>query len=150
MIVLLLGIAGLIIAGLAFYAGKLLFLLSKQKKKQQAVRAERVYNITNSIETIALAMKQQQCDLSEGAIRVCHLLEALPIQPLPNFHEKFPHIFSLFEAIRHFATLDARQALNKQERRKQDLEREEIESHHENNVLDELPDIMSFCVKLRT
>jgi hypothetical protein len=150
MIGLLLGIAGLIIAGLAFYAGKLLFLLSKQKKKQHVARTERIKSITQSIETISLAMKQQQCDLSEGAIRVCHLLEALPIQPLPNFHNKFPHIFSLFEAIRHFATHEARQALNKQERRKQDMEREEIESHHENNVLDELPHIMSFCVNLRT
>lgn len=147
---LFLGIGGIIIAGLAFYAGRLLFLLSKQNKKQQAARKERIHNITQSIETISLAMKQQQCDLSEGAIRVCHLLEALPIQPLPDFSDKFPQIFSLFEAIKHFATLDARQALNKQERRKQDLEREEIESSYENSVLKELPHIMSFCAQLRS
>ena len=146
----MLALAGaLIIAGLAFYAGRLLYLLAQQKERQQKARASRVDNITESIETIAKAMEQQQCDLSEGAIRICNLLEALPIDPKPDFRKKFPHIFTLFVAISGFATLDARKALDKKTRRAQDREREEIESQHESSVLTELPAIMHFCTEIR-
>ena len=149
MFVFLVIAGGLVIAGLAFYAGRLLFLLAQQNQRKQATRQARIENITESIETIAKAMDQQQCDLSEGAIRICNLLEALPIDPKPDFREKFPSIFTFFSAISGFATLEARQALDKKTRRAQDREREEIESHHETSVLAELASIKHFCTEIR-
>ena len=150
MIWLILAFAALVIIGLAFYAGKLLFLLSKQNQRQKAARAERIKTISQSISTIAMAMEQQQCDLSEGTIRICNLLEALPVQPLPNFNDEFPAIFTLFKSISHFATLEARQALDKKTRRQQDMQREEIESKFESQVLQELPAITRFCAQLNS
>lgn len=131
-------VALLIIAALGVYAGKLLFMLKQQNERQKAAREARLANITESIETIAKAMEQQQCDLSEGAIRICRLLQLLP-QPETSYRESFPHIHALFVAVSGFAVLDARKALSKQERRKQDKAREEIESQHESKVLTELP-----------
>ncbi|MCP5011330.1 MAG: DUF2489 domain-containing protein, partial [Aestuariibacter sp.] len=68
----------LIIAALGVYAGKLLFQLQAQTKKQQAARAQRMETIFESIHTISRAMQQQQCNVSEGAIRICRLFAALP------------------------------------------------------------------------
>lgn len=59
-------IAAAIVAGLAFYAGKLLFQLKVQKEKQQAQieklkvkAAERNAKIADSINLIARAMKEK-------------------------------------------------------------------------------------------
>ena len=84
------GIALLIILGLGFYAGKLLFLLNQQKKRQEAARQSRIVNITDSVIVIAKAMDQQQCDLSEGVIRIVNLLNALPISSPPDFKAQYP------------------------------------------------------------
>ena len=93
-------------------------------------------------------MEQQQCDLSEGAIRICNLLNALPLSTPPDYRARFPHIHALFVAVSGFAILEARQKLSKAERRKQDRAREQIESEHESKVLKELPLIKSFCSEL--
>ncbi|GLR71251.1 DUF2489 domain-containing protein [Agaribacter marinus] len=122
-------IAGaLIVIGLGIYAGRLLFLLQAQNNRQSAVRDKRIDTITDSVQTIAFAMQQQQCDLSEGVIRLWNLLEAIPILPHPNFQQHYPGVYELYSRIQHFPTLDARQALTKQQRREQDKEREQIES----------------------
>ncbi len=98
--------------------------------------------------TITLAMEQQQCELSEGAIRVVNLLDALPLRSPPDYREKFPHIHRLFIEISGFAILEARQKLSAKEKWQQDKEREQIESEHESKVLSELPDIRQFCQQL--
>lgn len=148
MIAFLLVIGGVIIAGLAFYAGRLLFMLRQQQQRQARARASRIDSITQSIQTIAMAMSQQQCDLSEGVIRICNLLNALPLDPQPAYSNLFPHIHGLFNKVDHFATHEARMALSKQERRQQDKTREEIESQYENQVLEELEKITNFCSSL--
>lgn len=127
-----------IILGLGFYAGKLLFQLKQQTQKQEQARRSRIDTITESIRTIALAMEQQQCDLSEGVIRICNLLDAIPVLPQPNYAKEYPATYGLHEKIRHFPTHDARNALTKQERRQQDKEREEIESQYESDVIKEV------------
>lgn len=134
-----------IIAVLGFYAGSLLFKLKQQNDKRQQVTASRIENITESVEIIAKAIEQQQCEVSEGAIRICRLLEALPLSPQPDFRKKFPAIFDLFIAVSGFAILEERKKLSKSEIRKQDKARLEIESEHETSVLKELPDIIQFC-----
>ncbi|MFC3094197.1 DUF2489 domain-containing protein [Alteromonas sediminis] len=141
--ILLLG--ALIIAALAFYAGRLLFLLKKQNERQAVARQKRVATITESVTTIAMAMSQQQCDLSEGAIRICRLLDALPLDPKPDYDQRFPHIYGLFIKVSGFDTHEARMALDKRERRRQDRAREEIEAEYESRVLGELEKITTFC-----
>lgn len=142
------GIALLIIIGLGFYAGKLLFLLKQQKAQQEATRNGRVKSISESIALIAKAMEQQQCELSEGVIRIVNLLNALPLVEPPNYKAQYPHIHSLFIEVSGFAILEARQKLTKAERRKQDLAREQIESEYESKVLAELPALQAYCETL--
>jgi hypothetical protein len=142
------GVALLIILGLGFYAGKMLFLLKQQKARQEATRQSRVENITESLVLIAKAMDQQQCDLSEGVIRIVNLLNALPIVDQPDYKTKYPHIYALFTEVSGFAILEERQKLSKAERRKQDIAREQIESEYESKVLSELPALQAYCETL--
>ena len=93
-------------------------------------------------------MEQQQCDLSEGVIRIVNLLAALPLTSPPDFKAEYPSIHALFVDVSGFAMLDARKELSKLERRKQDVAREQIESEHESNVLSELPKLKRYCESL--
>ncbi|NDV90888.1 DUF2489 domain-containing protein [Alteromonas sp. 345S023] len=137
-----------IILALGFYAGRLLFLLKQQNKRQQKAKDERIETITESVFTIAKAMEQQQCDLSEGVIRIVNLLDALPLEAPPNYKSKFPHIHALFIEVSGFAILEKRQQLTKAERRKQDIAREQIEAEHESRVLSELEGLKMYCSEL--
>lgn len=136
----------LIIVGLGFYAGKLLFQLKQQKQRQAKARQDRVDNITLSIRTIALAMEQQQCDLSEGVIRLCNLLDAIPLLPQPDYPGLYPAIHGLYDSIKHYPTHEARNQLTKQERRKQDRERENIAAQYETDILKELQTLKSLTL----
>ncbi|MBO7921406.1 DUF2489 domain-containing protein [Alteromonas sp. KS69] len=138
-------VALLIIVALGFYAGRLLFQLKQQNQRQQKVRDERIKTISESIYTIAKAMEQQQCDLSEGVIRIVNLLGALPILSPPDHKASYPHTYALFVEVSGFAVLEDRQKLSKQEKRKQDIAREQIESDYESKVLSEMPAIKAYC-----
>ncbi|MDO6566740.1 DUF2489 domain-containing protein [Alteromonas sp. 1_MG-2023] len=138
-------VALLIIVALSYYAGRLLFQLKQQNQRQKKIRDERIESISESIITIAKAMEQQQCDLSEGVIRIVNLLGALPILSPPDHKASYPHTYALFLEVSGFAVLEDRQKLSKQERRKQDIAREQIESDYESKVLSEIPAIKSYC-----
>jgi hypothetical protein len=136
---ILLGTFGaIIIIALGVYAGKLLFVLMQQKARQQAARDKRIDSIVQSIQTIAFAMQQQQCNYSEGAIRICNLLKALPIENIPDYSLVFPQLHSLFDIIKDYPTHEERSALSKQEIRKQDRQREQIESEAESGIQEEI------------
>lgn len=134
----------LIILGLGFYAGKLLFQLKQQNSKQAKMRTERIENIMVSVRTIAMAMAQQQCDLSEGVIRLTNLLNALPILPAPDFRKEYPAIYTLHDAIAQFATHEKRSALSKKERRLEDKARESIEAQYESKIMDEVERLQKY------
>ena len=144
MMILLFILAVLIIAGLSFYAGKLLWQLKQQRNKQQQVRHTRIQTITDSIQVIAKAMEQQQCDLSEGCIRLCNLLQAMPLETPPDYPKLFPAIFDLFQKVEHMPTHKEREQLPKRERLKQDMQRAEWESELETSILPELEKLKSF------
>ncbi|MGB3725671.1 MAG: DUF2489 domain-containing protein [Glaciecola sp.] len=135
--IVLILLGALIIIGLGLYAGKLLFLVNAQQSKQQAVRDKRIASMQSSIQTIAFAMQQQQCDLSEGVIRICRLLESLPLDPLPNYVAKYPSVHALFDKVKDYPTHEARANLPKKTRREQDREREQFESELESAILKE-------------
>jgi hypothetical protein len=135
-VLIVLGVA--IILGLSFYAGKLLSQVNEQKQKKDKLRQDRVTNIMQSVHVIALAIEQQQCDLSEGVIRLTNLLDALPLSPQPKFAELYPAIYGLYYKISHFATHEARASLTKKERRQQDKDRMAIEADFETSIIDEV------------
>lgn len=145
---LAIGVGLFVILVLGFYAGKLLFQLKAQKERQNKARQTRIDNITESIRTISLAMEQQQCNLSEGVIRICNLLDAMPITPQPDYVAEYPSIHELYGKIQQFDTHEARNLLPKIERRKQDTEREQLESEFETLVLTEVGLLKSLVVNL--
>lgn len=142
----LLLIALSIIAGLAFYAGSLLFRLKVQLNRREQKTRQRIATISESIQTIAHAVEQQQCNLSEGCIRVYHLLEGLPVKDKPDFSLKFPNLYSLYTQIKHLPTHQARKEQSKIETRNQDLKRQAIEAQLETDILQEMSVLKHFSV----
>ena len=109
----------LIIAGLGVYAGKLVFQLQQQNARQKDAREKRLVVMFESIHTIARAMQQQQCNVSEGTIRICRLLRALP-EEARDYAGEYPAIHTLFTEVSGFAILEDRKALSKQQRFNED------------------------------
>jgi len=139
-------VGALIIIGLSIYAYQLMSQVRQQQNQKDAVRLKRVASMQESIQTIAFAMQQQQCDLSEGVIRICRLLEAMPVVPHPDYAAEFPYTHELFEKVKSYPTHEARAALSKRQRREQDKERQEIESILESKILLETEVLRKFEV----
>lgn len=135
-----------VIGCLAFYASSLLLKLNKQKRLQGQKRQQRVLRITQSIQTISLALEQQQCNLSEGCIRLYHLLECIPIDNRPDYSQHYPALYGLYEKVNKLATHDDRKQLKPSELRKQDEQREEDESQLESKILVEVSKLKNFTI----
>lgn len=142
LITIILVAAVLIIAALAFYAGQLLFQLKRQKQQQHAAVKQREDYLRQSIQTIAQALDQQQCGLSEGSIRLCVLLENF--DQASDHAERFPALHELYGRIKHMPTHKAYSELPKPERRRMQLEREEHEAELESQILKEIQVLKSF------
>jgi len=127
-------LGALIILGLSVYAGILFSRLHKQNKEIAVGEAKRLEYLHESIATIALAMQQGQCELSEGCIRIAVLLENMPNAEKHGFAQRFPAIHSMFDKIKHMPTHDARKKYPKQEIRKMDREREQLEVDMETDI----------------
>ncbi|GAC26906.1 DUF2489 domain-containing protein [Brumicola pallidula] len=138
------GFGAILVIGLIIYTGRLLFLLKQQKARQQSAISKRVDSMVQSIQTIAFAMQQQQCNYSEGAIRICSLLKALPIENIPDYSLSFPKLHALFDKIKNYPTHEERGALSKQERRQQDKQREQVESEAESGIQEEIVRLRGF------
>ncbi len=147
MTMLLLFAALIIIAVLAFYAGSLLFKLKSQNAIREQKTQQRLTSISQSIQTIAMAVEQQQCNLSEGCIRLFHLLEALPINDRPNFSEQYQGVYALYEQVKNLPTHQARAEQSKAEIRQQDKLRESFEKEHHAQILTDMQQLKSFSVE---
>lgn len=124
----LLAVVGIVVvAGLSVYAGLLLARLRAQNKSIAVGEAKRTNYLHESIHTIALAMQQEQCPLSEGCIRIAVLLDNLPDATHAGYATRWPAIHDMYERIKHMPTHDARKEFPKKEIRKMDLEREGYE-----------------------
>lgn len=128
----LFGLGALIVAGLAFYLGQLLFQLrAQQQRQQQALRdhqqkqAEHQQYLLDSILLIGKATLEQQCELSEAALRIWVLLENL--QPDLAQACRWPGLFAMYDCVKAMPTHEARKELDKKELRRQDHLRQQTE-----------------------
>jgi hypothetical protein len=140
----------LVIAGLAFYAGKLFAKLRKQKTNieqtalaQQAAIEQHNKKLVDSIRLIAKAVSEQQCELSEGAIRICRLLEKFYVAHDANFPTQYPALHELDGFLADYPTHKGYKALKRQERMRFDVKRIQHEERLKLNIEQE-------CLTLKT
>ena len=125
----LLLVAVCIIVGMIGYATYLLLALQKQKKALQQARRNRINRIKESIEIIAKAMLNGDCNLSEGVLRLKMLLE-----PVGMSIKNHVTMLQLYEVVETMPTHEARKALKKNERMRLDLQRESAEATLEKKI----------------
>ncbi|WP_233117439.1 DUF2489 domain-containing protein [Aggregatibacter actinomycetemcomitans] len=131
--ILLLIAAVCIVAGMIGYAVYLLLALQKQKKALQLARQNRINRIKESLEIIAKAMLNGDCNLSEGVLRLKMLLE-----PVGMALKNYPAMWQLYEMVEGMPTHNARKELKKNERMHLDLRRESAEAELESKIKLEL------------
>ena len=139
----LLLVAVCIIVGMIGYATYLLLALQKQKKALQQARRNRINRSKESIEIIAIAMLNDDCNLSEGVLRLKMLLE-----PVGMSIKNHVTMLQLYEVVETMPTHEARKALKKNERMRLDLQRESAEVALEKNIKLELHQLLADIEKL--
>lgn len=149
-IFILLILAAVVIITLGFYAGKLLSQLKSQRKRQAEAEASLLegkkqhdIKIINSVIIIVRAMKEEQCDYSEGCWRLSVLIESLKTSQ--GLEQQFPAIFDLYNQIKHMQILDARKTLAKKDRMKQDLERVKAETSLYDSINQDLTLLLQYA-----
>lgn len=135
-------VAVLIVAALSFYAGKLLFQVKVQKEKQQkqieklkVKVAERNAKLADSINLIARAMKEKQCEYSEGCLRVWVLMSQYQFNEQVDLETEYQHVFQMYDVVKDMPTHDARKKYSKKEIFKMDSERWRKEKELEHGIL---------------
>ena len=137
-------LGGLILLGLAVYAGTLMARLKRQQEMQQHAITARNERILESVRVIAHAVRDGQCDYSEGAIRLTNLLDALQIKGGRAFATEFPGLYGLYEKVKEMPTHEARRALKRNEVMKMDLERSGYEAELEAQILQDVARLKDF------
>ncbi|WP_022942551.1 DUF2489 domain-containing protein [Psychromonas hadalis] len=149
--------SGIIIIGLAFYAGLLIKRIKLQKITQAKVETEKAQqvilkkkqrndNICESIRFIARATAQKQCNVSEASIRLSVLLETLLVEPKIEIDHRYPAISALFENIKEFATHAERKQMDKKRLKKQDKQRQVFEDKFEDAIIKEAQLLENFSI----
>lgn len=129
---LLVIVGSLIVAGLAYYLGTLLFKIKHQQQQQQQAQAEHDRKqaehqqyLLESILLISEATLEGQCEYSEAALRIWVLLENF--QPELAQACRFPALFEMYDCVKGMPTHEARKALDKKELRHLDHVRQQAE-----------------------
>jgi hypothetical protein len=147
--------AVVIIIALAFYAGMLINKIKVQKIQNQLIenqlnaqnelqKQQRNDNICESIRLIARATAQQQCNLSEAAIRLVVLLETL-VSPQPiDISEKYPALSELFDKVKDMPTHDERKKVAVKKLKMMDIRREVFEAELEDRIIKEAKQLENF------
>ncbi|TDR71150.1 uncharacterized protein DUF2489 [Photobacterium lutimaris] len=149
-----LGLAGVIVAVLASYAGYLLFKLYQQTQRHKAFLAraqrqqeagikQRNANIMESVLIIAEAGKKEECDMSEIAIRLYKLMEVLQGDHRVDFANRYPSMHELYLVVKDMPRGDARKTLAKKERMQLDLIRMKAEARLVESIKSELDLILA-------
>jgi len=148
-------LAVIIIASLAFYAGKLLKQLNAQKHAQQQAEltrqqalAKHDQNVLASVKIIVRAMQEEQCDFSEGCWRLSVLLDSLKLSS--ELAQQFPAIFKLYNEIKHLSILDDRKQLEKKQRMKEDYQRMTLEAKLHSEIVSDLDLLQQYTTERMT
>lgn len=134
--IFLIVLAALILISMAGYAIHLIMRVKIQKRREQALiekakqsQKERYLRILESIDIISRAMISEQCDLSEGVLRLKPLLDVLG-KKLSYYNA----MWSLYQVVENMPILEERKNLKRNERMKLDLEREVKEAELETEI----------------
>lgn len=130
---ILLFVGIVIVVGLAGWAGSLMLAVNKQKQRINAVKLRQFDYAKESIEIIANAMLRDECNLSEGVIRINGLLPNIGGMALRDY----PAMFALYDTVKAMPILDERRALKRNERMRYDLTREAKEAELQAAILDD-------------
>lgn len=143
-----LALGGAIILGLAGYAGWLLAKLRQQTKMQERAMNEAIkqrnLKIIESVDVIAMATLQEQCDLSEAAIRLYMIMDHLQGDKRVDFPTRFPALYELYDVVKDMPRGDARKQIEKRDRMRFDMERMKAESRLQQAIHTELEEILAF------
>lgn len=129
-------LAVLIIIALSYYAGTLIWQVKAQEKTKSAEHTKRITYITDSIFHIARAMQAEQCESSEGVLRIWVLLEHYnKEQTEPKLYQEiYPGYSALYNEIKDMPTHEARKKFSKKDILKLDLERMDAEQKHAEKI----------------
>jgi hypothetical protein len=151
MMMLLLGIAAgtvLILCYIAFY---LWFKVYQQKQKELEIAKTLDQNLTKKreklsqdIRFIAQAMLSNQCEMTEGCMRLKVLLDL--IDQRYTHHPKLQQLQAFYNLVSHFPTHQAYKALTKAERLRFDAERFALEAQHKESVFHDIESLNSFTL----
>lgn len=129
---------GAVSFGLAVYLGILLNKLRLQKKSKDDVlnyiaekNQKRIEDIYESLRIIALAVIQDQCEISEGCIRIKKLID---LTENLKEEESLAYIHKAYDDFEQFPFLEERKKLSKQEKFRQDNRRFELEKIHMESI----------------
>lgn len=124
-----------IIVALGWYAATLLLRLRTQTQVREAAVQKRVDRIDESIITIAKAMQQEQCPLSEGCLRIVVLLDHRPEAVDYDYSNDYPAMHDMYEKIKHMPTHESRKKFPKKKVKEMDDEREGYEKSMRDIIL---------------
>ncbi|MBS9405567.1 DUF2489 domain-containing protein [Halomonas sp. TRM85114] len=129
----LLGLALMLVIGLSVYAYTLRREVRRRREFRQEEDQRARQNCLDNLEIVASALAQGQVDVTEGSWRCKVLLEILD----PELMERpvFRAFGEVHERTRHLHTHSAREALNAQERLKEDRQRIAVEDEMREPVL---------------
>lgn len=136
----ILGLATLVPLGV--YAFRLLKRLKAQQEMLSQARLARTKRLKESMEIIAKAMQNGDCDLSEGVLR-----QAMLLQPFGKSLAPYPAMAELYDVVKEMPTHEAYQALEKKARMQLDLTRAKAESRLADEIMLELPRFLGDIVK---
>jgi hypothetical protein len=136
--------AVLILAGLSFYLGRLLWLIHQQQLKQQQLINNKNAELTESIVLIAKAMREAQCELSEGALRIWVLLDHLQLPNKADAVQTYPGLHKMYQVVKDMPTHQARKERDKKEIRHLDHLREQAEIDLKTEILADVDKLLQF------
>lgn len=124
--------AVLTVLAMSAYAAFLWHKVCRQNQGIRQARAERRAKLAESIDIIAAAMQQGQCNVSEGVLRLKPLAEAAGLD-----FSVYTSMNKLHEVVAEMPILEARKQLKRNERMKLDWVRESAEAEHQTHILAE-------------
>lgn len=142
-------LAIIIVAALALYAWRLTRQVKAAEERQQkeqiaaaeALRSKQL-ELVSDIHFVARAMLAQQCEVSEGVLRLHHLIQSLDPEVWPM--QELSAVRRHYQAIADMPILEAYKQLNKREQFKLDKQRWQLESDNQAAIETELQWLVNY------